>query len=496
MTWQVICNRFTRLAVTTLDADRTAEAAAPPPIAAPLIYGLDDRPPPLEAIFVAFQHVLASFVGIITPPLLIAGALELGAADTSYIVSMSLVVSGIATFIQCRRFGPVGSGLLSLQGTSFAFLGPIIGAGTGAIAAGQTPQEALGLIFGVCFFGAFVEIALSRVLHLARQIVTPVVAGTVVTIIGISLIKTGIASLAGGAIARQNGTFGSLPNLALGGLVLAIIVGLNIVGNRYLRMGAIAIGLGVGYLVALAIGWVDFSNLSELAWVRLPVPFTYGFRFDFATFLPFALLYLITAIETIGDLTATSAVTRQPVKGSVYIRRIKGGVLGDGINSLLAACLNTFPNTTFSQNNGVIQMTGVGSRYVGFFVGGIFVLLGLLPMVGGLFQTIPQPVLGGATIVMFGTIAVAGINIIASTEIDRRSLIVVAVSLALGLGVVYEPEILADKPVLIQNIFGSGISTGGLCAIALNIILPRDLPDKVIDTTEAADAPANEWEQE
>jgi xanthine permease XanP len=160
------------------------------------------------------------------------------------------------------------------------------------------------------------------------------------------------------------------------------------------------------------------------------------------------------------------------VKGSVYFRRIKGGVLGDGVNSAIAALLNTFPNTTFSQNNGIIQMTGVGSRYIGFFVAGIFVLLGLMPIVGGIFQAIPQPVLGGATLVMFGSIAVAGLNIVASTGLDRRTSVIVAVALALGLGVVYAPEILNDKPALIKNVFSSGISTGGLTAILLNIILP------------------------
>jgi xanthine permease XanP len=161
------------------------------------------------------------------------------------------------------------------------------------------------------------------------------------------------------------------------------------------------------------------------------------------------------------------------------MRRIKGGVLGDGVNSLIAAVFNTFPNTTFSQNNGVIQMTGVGSRYVGFYVAGIFVFLGLLPVVGGLFQTIPQPVLGGATIVMFGAIAVAGINIVASTAIDRRSLIIIAVSLALGLGVVYVPELMANKPPLITSIFSSGISTGGLTAILLNWLLPQEMESPI-----------------
>lgn len=440
-----------------------------------LIYGLDDRPPVVESLFVAVQHVLAAFVGIITPPLLICSALGADAATTSYVISMSLFVSGIATFIQCKRVGPVGSGLLSLQGTSFAFLGPIIGVGTAATGAGQTPEQALALIFGLCFFGAFVEIFLSQFLHLAQKIITPVVSGTVVLIIGLSLIRTGMFSLAGGAIAQQNETFGSYQNLALGGLVLAIIIALNMTGNRYLRMGSIAIGLAIGYMISLALGLVNLSALSNLPLVRLPIPFRYGMSFDFAAFLPFILLYLITAIETIGDLTATSAVSKQPIEGPVYFRRIKGGVLGDGVNSLLAAVFNTFPNTTFSQNNGVIQMTGVGSRYVGFYVAGLFSLLGLLPLVGGLFQAIPQPVLGGATIIMFGSIAVAGINILASTQIDRRALIIIAASLALGLGVVYVPEILDDKPALIKNVLSSGISTGGLTAILLNWLLPRNM---------------------
>jgi xanthine permease XanP len=460
-----------------VDRDRTAAAAD-------LIYGLDDRPPVVEAVVVAFQHVLASFVGIITPPLIIGGALGLEPADLGYIISMSLFVSGVATFIQCKRIGPVGSGLLSLQGTSFAFLGPIIGIGSGAIAAGATPQDALALIFGLCFFGAFVEIFLSRFLHLAQKIITPVVSGTVVMIIGLSLIKTGIISMAGGAAAQRNEapetwfqTFGSWQNLSLGGLVLVVIVLMNMTGNRYLRMGAIAIGLGVGYIISAALGLINFSSLADLPLVRVPIPFRYGMSFNATAFVPFILLYLITAIETIGDLTATSAVSRQPVRGSLYMRRIKGGVLGDGINSLLAAVFSTFPNTTFSQNNGVIQMTGVGSRYVGFFVAGIFALLGLLPVVAGVFQVLPQPVLGGATVVMFGAIAVAGINIIASAEMSRRSLIIVAVSLALGLGVVYVPEILADKPPLIRNVFSSGISTGGLTAIVLNILLPRKMDE-------------------
>jgi xanthine permease XanP len=272
----------------------------------------------------------------------------------------------------------------------------------------------------------------------------------------------------------------------LGGAVLLIVLMLTLSKNRFLRMGAIAIGLIVGFIASLFLGIVNFSSISQLPFFRMPVPFRYGISFDFGAFLPFILLYIITAIETVGDLTATSAVSGEPVSGGVYIRRIKGGVLGDGINSLIAAILNTFPNTTFSQNNGVIQMTGVGSRYVGFFVAGIFVILGLLPFIGGVFQAIPQPVLGGATLVMFGSIAVAGLNIIVSSGLDRRSMIIVAVSLGLGLGVVFTPEIFIDKPLIVKNLFGSAISTGGLTAIMLSWLLPKSEQEVAIEQESAA----------
>ena len=447
-----------------------------------LIYGLDDKPPVIESIFVAFQHVLAAFVGIITPPIIICSSLGLDATNTSYLISMSLFVSGIGTYLQCKKFGPIGSGMLSLQGTSFAFLGPILGVGTVALQGGSSPQQALGLIFGVCLFGAFIEIILSRFLHLLDKIVTPVVSGTVVMTIGLGLIKTGIISLAGGvaALEKNDGSFGSIQNLALGGTVLLTVIMLTLAKNRFVRMGAIAIGLTIGFVGSLCLGIINFSSLSQLPLFRLPIPFRYGISFDFTAFLPFVLIYLLTAIETVGDLTATSSISGEPVSGGVYLRRIKGGVLGDGINSLIAAVLNTFPTTTFSQNNGVIQMTGVGSRYVGFYVAGIFVILGLLPIVGGLFQTIPQPVLGGATLVMFGSIAVAGLNIVVSAGIDRRSMIVVAVSLGLGLGVVFVPEVFANKPPLFQNLFGSSISTGGMTAILLSWLLPQNEEEKAI----------------
>ncbi|VEP15602.1 putative transporter [Hyella patelloides LEGE 07179] len=456
----------------TLETENiTTEAEAPKALESDLIYGLESRPPFVEAVFVALQHVFACFVGIITPGLIICGALEVPPADTTFILSMSLVVSGIATFIQAKKFGPVGSGLLSVQGTSFAFLAPIIGAGTAVTGAGGTPQDALGLIFGLCFFGAFVEIFVSRFLHLANKVITPLVTGVVVTLIGLTLIKVGITSMGGGVPAQNNGDFGSPVYLGISFIVLAVIIALNSTTNNYLRMSSIVIGLIVGYVVSIPLGLVDFSNLAGLPAVALPIPFRYGLSFDFAAFIPFAFLYLITAIESIGDLTATSAISGEPIEGSKYFKRIKGGVLGDGINSIIAACFNTFPNTTFSQNNGVIQLTGVGSRYVGYFISVILVILGLFPIVAGIFQALPQPVLGGATIVMFGTVAVAGIKILSCVNLTKRNSIILAISLGLGLGVTFVPEILENMPVLVKNLFSSGISTGGITALLLNIIL-------------------------
>lgn len=453
-------------------APETMEPISEVAVESDLIYGLDARPPVRESIFAALQHVFASFVGIITPALIISGALGLEPADSAYLVSMSLFVSGVATFIQAKKIGPVGSGLLSIQGTSFAFIGPIIAAGTGVTAAGGTPQAALGTIFGLCLVGCVIEIVFSRFIEFASKVVTPLVTGIVVTLIGLTLVNVGITSMGGGFAAKGAGTFGSPQYLLLSLLVLAIIIILNSTTSSFLRMSSVAIGLLVGYIVSIPMGLVNFSNLSGLAPLTIPIPFKYGFGFNFAAFIPFAFLYLITTIESTGDLTATSLIVGQPITGKIYFDRIKGGILGDGVNSGIAAIFNTFPNTTFSQNNGVIQLTGIGSRYVGFFIAAIFVLLGLVPIVAGVFQTIPQPVLGGATIIMFGTVAVAGIKIISCVNLTKRASIILAVSLGLGLGVSVVPDILEQMPVLVKSIFSSGISTGGLTALLLNIILP------------------------
>ena len=437
-----------------------------------LIYGLNDRPPIRETVFAALQHLLAIFLAIITPPLIISSALKFDLDTTGFLVSMSLFVSGLATFIQCRRFGPIGAGLLCIQGTSFSFISPIIGAGLLGVVNGKMNVEmGLSYIFGACLVASVVEMVVSRLLPYTRKIITPLVSGIVVSLIGMCLIKAGINSCGGGQAAVDGGTFGSLQNLGLALLVLVSIIFFNRSNNRFLRMGSIVLGLLIGCIAAYVLGMIDFSSLKGSGSLNIPVPFKYGLNFDLGTIIGIGLIYLVTAVEAFGDITANSLISGEPVEGPVFLKRAQGGVLADGFNSFLAAVFNSFPNSIFAQNNGMIQLTGVASRYVGYFIAAALVLLGLFPVVGKVFSLIPDPVLGGATLLMFGTVAAAGIRIIASTEITRKAVLVMAISFAMGLSVELVPGILDKMPDLIKNIFSSGITTGGLTAILANAFI-------------------------
>lgn len=424
-----------------------------------MIYGLNDRPPFKDAFFAALQHLLAIFVAIITPPLIIAGALKLDLETTGFLVSMALFASGISTFIQCRRVGPVGAGLLCIQGTSFSFIGPIISAGM---------IGGLPLVFGTCMSASVVEMLISRVLKYTRRIITPLVSGIVVTLIGMSLIKVGITACGGGEAAKANGTFGSFQYVGLALLVLVLIILFNRSNNRYLRMSSIVIGLIIGYIVAWFMGMVDFSSVENYGGFNIPVPFRYGLDFNWGSFIALGLIYMITAIEAYGDITANSMISGEPVEGEKFVKRASGGILADGFNSFLAGIFNSFPNSIFAQNNGMIQLTGVASRYVGYYIAVFLLILGLFPAVGLVFSLMPEPVLGGATLLMFGTVAAAGIRIVAAQEINRKATLVMALSFSLGLSVELVPDILSQLPDSIRNIFSSGITTGGLTAIIAN----------------------------
>ena len=435
------------------------------------VYRLEDRPGPLASLLAAFQHVLASFVGIIAPSLIVGGALGLE-QYLPYLLSMALFVSGVATWIQSQRLGPLGSGLLSIQGTSFSFVAALIAAGQAARTDGASDEAVIATLIGVCALGSCIEIALGGMLHRLKRIITPTVTGVVVTLIGLSLVKVGVTDMAGGVGAED---FGSLANLGLAALVIVVVLACQMSRHPWLRIGSVFYGLVIGCVAAVFTGHFN-AELESLRWFALPQPLRFGIGFDWAAFVPVAFIFLVTAIETVGDLTGTARASGEPISGPVHQRRLRGGVLADGVNSLLAALFNTFPNTTFSQNTGVVQLTGVASRHVGRYVAAILLLLGLVPALGSVLQYIPRPVLGAATTLMFGLIAVSGIRILSDQAMTRKTIMTIAVSLGMGLGVQLVPEALSGLPDTARQIFASPITTGGLSAILCTLLLPGGAP--------------------
>jgi len=389
-----------------------------------LIYRLEDRPPLPQTLFAACQHLLAMFVAVITPALLICQALGLPAQDTQHIISMSLFASGVASLIQIKAWGPVGSGLLSIQGTSFNFVSPLIMGGLALKNGGADIPTMMAALFGTLMLASCTEMLLSRVLHLARRIITPLVSGVVVMIIGLSLIQVGLTSIGGGYAAMSDKTFGAPMNLFLAGVVLAVIILLNRQRNPYLRVASLVIAMAVGYVVAWALDMLPQNTApTNDALIMVPTPLYYGLSIDWNLLIPLMLIFMVTSLETIGDITATSDVSEQPVSGPLYMKRLKGGVLANGLNSFVSAVFNTFPNSCFGQNNGVIQLTGVASRYVGFVVAMMLIALGLFPAVSGFVQ---------------------------------------------------QPLILQFAPDWLKNLLSSGIAAGGITAIILNLIFPPE----------------------
>ena len=444
-----------------------------------LIYGLEDKPAPFPAFLTALQHVMASLVGIITPPLIVSSALGLN-AYLPWLISMSLMVSGAGTFLQARRPFGIGAGMICLQGTSFAFLGVIIAAGFTVKSRGGGPEQIMAMIFGITLIAAFIPIVVSRFLGQLRRVITPLVSGTVLSLIGISLIKVSITDWGGGHGARD---FGAPGNLLLGLLTLMTIVAFSRARNRWLRLGAVILGVSFGCLLAAFSGKLHWQPFTH-SWIAMPQPLRFGFDFDYTLFLPFALISLICILEAVGDLTANCLLSRRPIEGEEYIGRLRGGILADGVSCVLAALFSALPSTTFAQNNGVIQMTGVASRRVGIWIGALLALLGLFPAFGAAIQQIPAPVLGGATLIMFGSVLAAGIRIMTQSPLTRRDMLIIAVSFGIGLGVEAEPAFLSQLPAVFENLFGSAVASGGITAMLLNLLLPGDGSER------AAEAPA------
>ncbi len=403
-----------------------------------------------------------------------------------YLISMSLLASGIGTFLQSNRVWGVGAGMICMQGTSFAFLGVAISGGLWVKAQGGSPEDIMAMLFGVNAVAALVPVIVSRFIDTLKRVFTPVVTGSVIALIGISLIKVSVINWCGGQNAQD---FASLSNLALGALTLGVIVLLSCSGNRWLRLSSIVVGILTGCIAAALSGKFQVHGLGDSLF-RLPALFPFGFHFNSSLFVPVVLVSLVCIIEAVGDLTANHLISGKSITDKAFSARLKGGILADGLSCMIAAMLSAFPNTTFAQNNGVIQMTGVASRFVGRYIGVMLILLALFPPFSEALRQIPTPVLGGATMVMFGCVVTAGIRILSQTALTRREMLIVGLAFSFGLGIESVPAALSHLPPLFANLFGSAATSGGIVAIVLNILIPGGQETVPQDATKEESAPS------
>lgn len=430
-----------------------------------ILYKVEDKPPVGTSILLAAQHLLAALSAIITVPLVIGGVLKLPVEDIIVLVNAAMLVSGVVTIIQCRGIGPVGIRLPCVMGTSFTFVGVSIAIGFEYGVAG---------ILGSALVASLVMIIGSFFMPIIRKFFPPVVTGTVVTLIGLSLIPVAVDWFAGGQVGDAG--YASLSNLAIGLLVLVTVVALSIFGKGLLSAASVVIGMLVGYLVCLALGLIDFKPVQDSPLISLPTPFHFGLSFPISGIIGMSIAYLVTIVESTGDFLALSNVTKTKLTG----KKLSSGILCDGLGSALASVFSTTPFSSFSQNVGIVGMTGVASRYVVAITGAMLVLAGLFPILGAMVVSIPLPVLGGAGLVMFAMIITAGVNILSTTQHTKRNGMIIAVSIASGMAVTFRPELLNQLPESLKIILASGITTGSIIALILNVILPN--PDKVVDT--------------
>ena len=424
------------------------------------IYTLDGKVPVLNAIPFGLQHILAMFVANIAPILIVAGACGMDAKNTAMIIQSAMMIAGIGTLIQLFPIWRIGSRLPIVMGISFTFV---------SIACVIGGQYGYGAIMGAVLVGGIVEGALGLLSKYWMKLVTPIVAATVVTAIGFSLLEVGADSFGGGS---SSADFGSATNWILGTVTLVCCIVFNIVAKSYFKQLSVLFGLIVGYIVALCMGVVDFSALSDTSLLALPhlMPFKMEFHAD--AIIAFVLIFLVSATETIGD---TSALASSGLNRDVTQKETAGSLACDGFVSALSSVFGCMPITSFSQNVGLVAMNKVVNRYL-IGIGGIFLIAcGLFPKLAALISIMPQSVLGGAAVMMFSSIVISGIQLITKWPLSPRNVTIVSVALGVGYGLGSNSAVLAQLPESINLIFGgSGIVPAALFAIILNIILPKD----------------------
>lgn len=420
-----------------------------------LIYGVDDDLDLPKKVLFGLQHIFAAFGGIIVVPLVIATSLGFDSKVTTALISASILGSGLATIIQAKGIFKVGARVACIMGTDFTFVSPAISVGS-----------VLGLpgIIGATILGSLFEVILSFFIKPLMKFFPPLVTGTVVALIGLTLLPVSIDWAAGGA---GSANYASLENLAVAMFVLVITLLLNNYGKGMISSASILIGIVVGYIVCIPLGLVDFTSVKEASWLSFPKILEFGVTFDAKAVMAFIPAYFVATIGTLGCLKAIGETSNIDIGD----KRVAAGVLSDGVGSALGGLVGSCPNTSFSQNIGIISLTKVASRHVAVMAGILLVILGFLPKVAAIITGIPNPVLGGVGIMMFGTVAAAGIRTLSNIKLTERNLLIIAISMGLGLGVTFRPDVIHNLPEAIRMIFSSGISTGTIAALILNAVL-------------------------
>ena len=411
----------------------------------------------------AMQHVLAMLIGNITPPMLIAGTCGLSAEEKIMLTQAAMIIGGITTLLQLFPVFGFGMKMPNVMGVAFAYM-PIL------TIIGQ--QYGIAAIFGSQLVAGFVPIFVSMSIGKIRKFFPPIVSGTVVMSIGLSLYKTAISYIGGGSAAQANGTFGSGKFWFLAILTLVVTLACNFFGKGLVKASGMLIGIVVGYAASLLVGGVvSFADFEAASWFALPRPFYFGMEFHLDAIVMMILWFMVQAVQTSGDVssTPTGGFARQCTD-----QELGGAIKGQGICGMIGAVIGGLPTDPYSQNVGLICTTKVVARRVFTMVGVIMLLAGIFPKFSGLMATIPQPVLGGATVTVFAAITMSGIQLLNEQPLNYRNRMIVGIALAIGLGIDAAPDILQFVPQLLRNIFGSSLVVSFLIVFVLNLIIPKD----------------------
>lgn len=429
------------------------------------IYKLDGKVPIFSAIPFGLQHILAMFVANIAPILIVAGASNLSGKEAAMLIQNAMIIAGIGTLIQLFPILRVGSGLPIVMGISFTFVSVFCFVG------GTYGYPA---IMGAVLIGGIVEGILGLFAKYWIPIIKPIVSASVVTAIGFSLLSVGASSFGGGSGSED---FGSAKNWILGTVTLLACILFHIFAKSFFKQLSVLFGLVVGYIVAVCMGMVDFSGIRDTAIIALPNIMPFKMEFNANAIISAVLIFMVSATETIGD---TSALASTGLNREATTKEISGSLACDGFISSISSVFGCLPITSFSQNVGLVAMTKVVNRFAIAMGAGIMILAGIFPIFGAILATLPDSVLGGCTIMMFGTIVVSGLQMIGKCGYSQRNITIVALSLSIGIGFTQVPELFAISPQIVRNVFAENcVAVVFLVSIILNLVLPKDMENHI-----------------